>query len=138
MIGNLEKYSAEKKRMLEQDIRNRQAVLAACDDPDAGIDRVVQCHNLDRSPLQRWSMSCQSVHDYYRPGNPAGKFRVIYTLEDGRFLVEAPDEHNVARYYIADEKTHLVLVEDVTRQFVDEDRDYITGALPTVIGKVVP
>ena len=98
--------------------------------PDAGLDRPVQCHNLDRAPVQRLSYPCQSSQDYYAPGNPAGKVRVIHTLQDGRFLVEAPDGHGVAQYYIAVEKTYLVLVEDVTRQFVEEDRHYITGALP--------
>ena len=99
-------------------------------DPDARIDRPVSCHNLDRAPLQRISHRCQSSHDYYRPGNPAGSVRVIYTLEDGRLLVAAPDANGIERYYVAAEKTHLVLVEDVTRQFVDEGRHYVTGALP--------
>ncbi len=99
-------------------------------DPDVGLDAPVQCHNLDRAPLQRISHRCQSSHDYYRSGDPAGSVRVIYTLEDGRLLVAAPDAHGVERYYVAAEKTHLVLVEDVTRQFVAEDRHYITGALP--------
>ncbi len=125
-------YSAKEKARLEEDIRNRQVEIAARKDPDAGLDRPVECHNLDRAPLQRISHRCQSNHDYYRPGNPAGSVRVICTLEDGRFLVEAPDENSVARYYIADEKTYLVLVEDVTRQFVEEERHYISGALPEV------
>ncbi len=124
------RYSAEEKARLEEDIANRKVELVARPDPDAGIDKPVQCHNLDRAPLQRLSHPCQSSQDYHRPGDPAGSVRVIYTLEDGRFLVETPDEHAVARYYIADEKTYLVLVEDVTRQFVDEDRHYVSGALP--------
>ena len=99
-------------------------------DPDAGIDRPVDCHNLDRAPLQRLSHRCQSQHDYYVPGNPAGSVRVIHTLMDGRFLVASPDHHGVDRYYIADTRSHLVLVDDVTRQFVAEGRNYATGALP--------
>ena len=104
--------------------------VTAVSDPDAGLDRPVQCHNLDRAPLQRLSHRCQSSHDYYRPGNPAGSVRIIYTLEGGRFLVAAPDTRGVERYYVAAEKTHLVLVEDVTRQFVEECRHYVSGALP--------
>ncbi len=99
-------------------------------DPDAGIDRPVGCHNLDRAPLQRLSHPCQSAHDYHKPGNPAGSVRIIYTLEDGRFLVATPDEHGIERYYVADERICLVLVEDVTNQFVAEERNYATGALP--------
>ena len=104
-------------------------------DPDAGIDRPVGCHNLDRAPLQRLSHPCQSEQDYHKPGNPAGSVRIIYTLEDGRFLVATPDEHGIERYYIADERTCLVLVEDVTNQFVAEDRNYATGALPDAADK---
>lgn len=126
------RYSAEEKARLDEDTANRRVALAARDDPDAGLDQSVECHNLDRAPLQRLSHPCQSSQDYHRPGDPAGSVRVIYTLEDGRFLVETPDEHSVARYYIADEKTYLVLVEDVTRQFVDECRHYFSGALPEV------
>ena len=107
-------------------------------DPDAGIDRPVGCHNLDRAPLQRLSHPCQSDHDYYKPGNPAGSVRIIYTLEDGRFLVATPDEHGIERYYIADERTCLVLVEDVTGQFVAEERHYISGALPAAGGRQTP
>ncbi len=129
------RYSAEEKARLDEDTANRKVELAARDDPDAGIDKPVQCHNLDRAPLQRWSHPCQSSQDYYRPGNPAGTARVIYTLEDGRFLVAAPDVHAVERYYVADEKTYLVLVEDVTRQFVEERRHYVTGALPPLEGE---
>ena len=124
------RYSLVEKARLEDDIRNRQVALSAFVDPDAGIDKPVQCHNLDRAPLQRWSHPCQSNHDYYRPGNPAGTARIIYTLEDGRFLVAAPDAHAVERYYIADTRSCFVLVEDVTRQFVEERRHYVTGALP--------
>ena len=131
-LGNWKqpRYSKDDAAKLDEDIRNRQVELSAFVDPDAGIDKPVQCHNLDRAPLQRLSHPCQSSQDYYRPGNPAGSARVIYTLEDGRFLVAAPDAHAVERYYIADEKTYLVLVEDVTRQFVEERRHYVTGALP--------
>ncbi len=129
------RYSAEEKARLDEDTANRQVELAARDDKDAGIDRPVQCHNLDRAPLQRLSHPCRSSQDYYRPGNPAGTARVIYTLEDGRFLVAAPDVHAVERYYVADEKTYLVLVEDVTRQFVEERRHYVTGALPPLEDK---
>ena len=140
MIDGLEnwkqpRYSKEDAAKLEEDIRNRQVALSAFSDPDAGIDKPVQCHNLDRAPLQRLSHPCQSSHDYYRPGNPAGSVRVIYTLEDGRFLVAAPDVHGVERHYIADTKSHLVLVEDVTRQFVEERRHYVTGALPELGGE---
>ncbi len=142
MIGQLNdynqpRYSAKEKAQLEEDTRNRQVELAARKDPDAGLDRSVICHNLDRSPLQRFTHRCQSSHDYYRPGDPAGSARVIYTLEDGRFLVAAPDVHGVERYYIADEKTFLVLVEDVTRQFVEERRHHDTGALPPLEGEGV-
>ncbi len=101
-------------------------------DPDVGIDRPVDCHNLDRAPLQRLSHPCQSDHDYYRPGDPAGSVRIIYTLEDGRFLVATPDEYGIERYYIADTKSHLVLVEDVTNQFVAEARNRANGALSDV------
>ncbi len=143
MIDGLEnwkqpRYSKEDAAKLEKDIRNRQVALSAFVDPDAGIDRPVQCHNLDRAPLQRLSHPCQSSHDYYRSGNPAGTSRVIYTLEDGRFLVAAPDVHGIERYYVADEKTYLVLVEDVTWQFHAEERDWETGALPDPDTRVNP
>ncbi len=140
MIDGLEnwkqpRYSKEDAVRLEEDIRNRQVALSAFVDPDAGLDVPVQCHNLDRAPLQRLSHSCQSSHDYYRPGNPAGTARIIYTLEDGRFLVAAPDVHAVERYYIADTRSCFVLVEDVTRQFVEEQRHYVTGVLPSLEGE---
>ncbi len=111
-------------------VQHRYAAGKLGPDPDAGIDCPVDCHNLDRAPLQRLSHPCQSDHDYHKPGNPAGSVRIIHTLEDGRFLVATPDEHGIERYYVADERTCLVLVEDVTNQFVAEGRNYATGALP--------
>lgn len=86
-------------------------------DPDAGIDQLLTCHDLDPAPLQRVSHKAGSEHDYYRPGDPVGKVRIIHTLADGRFLVSSPDGFGVERQYIADTRSHLVLVEDVTRQW---------------------
>jgi len=101
-------------------------------DKDAGIDRPVNCHNLDAAPLQRLSHRAGTEHDYYVPGNPAGSVQVIHTLADGRFLVETPDQHGVYRQYIADTRSHLVLVEDVTAQWRDrlDDRTSAARILP--------
>lgn len=89
-------------------------------DPDAGIDQLLTCHNLDKAPLQRLSHRAGSEYDYYVSGNPAGAVRVIHTLEDNRLLVEVIDDQGVPRHYIADTRSYLVLVEDVTRQWKDE------------------
>jgi len=101
-------------------------------DKDAGIDRPVNCHNLDRAPLQRLSHRPGTDHDYYVPGNRAGSVRVIHTLTDGRFLVETLDKHGVFHQYIADTRSYLVLVEDVTAQWRDRTaaRDSSARLLP--------
>lgn len=90
---------------------------AAPEDQDAGLDAPVQCHNLNKTHLERASHKPGTLHELHVKSPLLTQ--IIHRLEDGRFLVLCRRSGGNT-IHIAREQSYLVLAEDVTEQWEQE------------------